>query len=83
MVTSDYLPDKNEIIGISMALHLELFHTFRFLHRCNYDFDYDDPRDCEAISAIATHKYDVYDLNQKLYLKGLQQVGSYTSPYEF
>lgn len=83
MVTTNYLPNKNEAIGIAMALKLELIDTYKFMNICNIKLDYNDERDCLAISAIATHKYDVYSLNQTIYLKGLQQIGSYTSPHTF
>ena len=80
---SDYIPSKLELIGICMTLHFELSETFELLEKCKKSLKYDNDGDCEIIAAIATHKYDVFSLNQQLFLKDLPQVGSYLHPSKF
>ena len=79
----DYIPSKLELAGICMALNLELLETFELFEKCNKTLQYDDDGDCEIISAIATHKYDVLSLNQRLFIKNLPQIGSYIHPSKF
>lgn len=79
----DFIPSKYELIGICMALKMELLDVYKLLDYCNMTLSYDDEGDCEIISAIATHKYDVIELNQRLFVKGFTQVGSSIHPSEF
>ena len=79
----DFIPSKYELIGICMALQMELLDVFKLLKHCNMTLSYDDEGDCNIIAAIATHKYDTLELNQQLFLNGHLQVGSNTHPSEF
>ena len=79
----DYIPSKYELAGICMALNYELLDTFDLFEKCNKSLNYENEADCAIIAAIATHKYDVFALNQQLFLKGLIQVGSYIHPSKF
>lgn len=80
---TDYIPTQDELYGICMALKLELLDAYEVLKMCGKSISYDDARDCEFISAVATHKYDVLELNQKLFVKGLTQIGSNIHPSKF
>ena len=83
LFNGDYIPSKHELLGMFMALELDLSEVFYFLDKANISLSYEDEGDCLFISSIATHKFDVNIFNQEAFVKNLYQIGTNVHPSKF
>lgn len=79
-LTKDYKLSKQEVISICFALHFSLQETIDFLSKFNYLLDLEEEFDIQIKKFIENNEYDVFSINETLYLMNLPQIGSICSP---
>lgn len=77
----NYVPSKNTLLGICFALKFDVEQTNQILKEfLNEILNEEKKGDQLIIDCLKTQNYDVLSLNEKLYLAGYCQIGSYIKP---
>lgn len=82
IINNEILPSKDEVCGMCIALQLDISETIKLFNYFNYKVDYSDSADCYVLSFIAIHKYDLFNLNERLFVNNLRQIGSNENPIQ-
>ena len=79
----NYVPSKNTLLGICFALKFNVEQTNQTLKKfLNEILDKEKKGDQLIIDCLKTQNYDIFSLNEKLYLAGYCQIGSYIKTKE-
>lgn len=72
----NHRPSKNTVLGLVVALELSLEDALDLLARAGYTLSDNDPKDMIVGNALINKKFNVGDINNELYNKNLEMIGS-------
>lgn len=82
MLEEDYMLNKDEMLGVAIALKLDVNKTNDLLKIIGESLDNTNERDNFLIECIENNLYDIIRINERLFLKNFNQLGSFILPYE-
>ena len=82
MLEEDYMLNKDEMLGVAIALKLDVNKTNDLLKIIGESLDNTNERDNFLIECIENNLYDIIRINERLFLTNFNQLGSFILPYE-
>lgn len=75
-----YYPSKDELFGLCIGLKLTYKETLELFEKSKYTLNFKNRKDYFVIAKIATGDYDIFSLNELLFIKNIKQL--YSDPLE-
>lgn len=83
ILNGEYVPTKEELLGACFALKLTVYDARELLAEFNMTLDKNDIYDKIIINQLVHENYDVYAVNEIMFLKKYKQLGSFVQPALF
>lgn len=83
ILNGEYVPTKEELLGACFALNLTVYDARELLAEFNMTLDQKNLYDKIIINELVHENYDVYAVNEIMFLKKYKQLGSFVNPSLF
>ena len=83
ILSGEYFPTKEELLGACFALCLNVYDARELLAEFKMTLNQKDPYDKIVINELLHENYDVYAVNEIMYLKNHKQLGTFVEPTVF